>query len=367
MLKQSFFVVATFAAIFAVATASRADSCADAIKAYNNRDFDRKIPQYVLNEFGTRGREREERECQLSSAMAKEGRRQIDLAKAAERACGRALELHSPDGKDDGCKSIACLEKMQKETEGRRDKACNEAVRLGKPVERAKEACAAAYWEDAVAACAKVADMREASAADKEAALMRSAEMRKHPTDDDKAIEDLTRAIALVPDDPKPLLRRALFWPLDKKDRAIEDASKAIEMNPADGQAWSVRGGAYQLKHDYAHAASDLRAATKLDPKNDSIWQELAYTYEMAKDYSNALKATAELKRLNPAIGDITENMIKSDIEFDRKMAEEGKKPKKLQSEMPKVEAPKRPSIDWHDPRVVDADDACNSFLVDRI
>ena len=52
-------------------------------------------------------------------------------------------------------------------------------------------------------------------------------------------------------------------------DGGLADASRAIELDPSDATAFLDRGGAEELKADYANALKDLTRALELDPKSD--------------------------------------------------------------------------------------------------
>jgi tetratricopeptide (TPR) repeat protein len=108
--------------------------------------------------------------------------------------------------------------------------------------------------------------------------LMRGMQRAYFSNQDDswyqKAIEDLTTAVSLKPDEPKPYYVRAFayhhrngeFW-----DEQIADFTRYIEAKKANGDKlyagdYSTRGMRYYHIGRYDEAAADLRACLALDP-----------------------------------------------------------------------------------------------------
>jgi tetratricopeptide (TPR) repeat protein len=60
---------------------------------------------------------------------------------------------------------------------------------------------------------------------------------------------------------------------------AVTDADRAIKIDPTKKRAWTARGYAYRVAHDYKHAEADDRVALKLEPGDPWTLDELGRIY----------------------------------------------------------------------------------------
>ncbi|WP_405584114.1 hypothetical protein [Streptomyces sp. NBC_01092] len=81
------------------------------------------------------------------------------------------------------------------------------------------------------------------------------------------AVHDLSRALDLVPDDPRSLaLRGEYFRVLAYFGDALRDLDRALELNPADAFARASRGATRLSRHELDEALADLDRAVGLKP-----------------------------------------------------------------------------------------------------
>jgi tetratricopeptide (TPR) repeat protein len=87
----------------------------------------------------------------------------------------------------------------------------------------------------------------------------------------DHAIADASKAIALKPENPGAYYNRGYFYnSIGNRERAIEDYSKAIELNSEDADFYANRGFVYFLQGDKDKALADYRKALELQPENEA-------------------------------------------------------------------------------------------------
>jgi tetratricopeptide (TPR) repeat protein/predicted aspartyl protease len=112
-----------------------------------------------------------------------------------------------------------------------------------------------------------------------------AAEVARHEYD--PAIADYTRAIALEPNDAKPLHDRGLArWFAGNPDKAMEDFNAALKLDPGDVAALMSRGKLRLRNKDVAGAGNDFDAAMKVDPR---VAEEVGEAYADAGLYEAAL------------------------------------------------------------------------------
>jgi tetratricopeptide (TPR) repeat protein len=98
-----------------------------------------------------------------------------------------------------------------------------------------------------------------------------------------KAIEDYTQAIQLVPDYDIAYCSRGLAYSyIENYDLAIEDFNYLIKINPNEADVYKIRGFAYLCKEEYDLAIADFNIALELDPDNLEYKQNLE-TCELLK------------------------------------------------------------------------------------
>jgi tetratricopeptide (TPR) repeat protein len=72
-------------------------------------------------------------------------------------------------------------------------------------------------------------------------------------------------------------------------DSAIQDYSRAIALKPHDADAYNNRGNAYYRKRDYAAAIQDYSKTIALEPHNADNYNNRGFCYEAKRDYTRAI------------------------------------------------------------------------------
>ena len=120
----------------------------------------------------------------------------------------------------------------------------------------------------------------------------------------DEAIDSLSKAIELEPEDPDAYYFRGISYYLkEDPDSAIADFDKALELIPngtfagiTDADIYGVRGASYALKDEYDKAISDSEKAMELAPGDADFkayaaeaYAQRGYSYTKAEDYDRAI------------------------------------------------------------------------------
>ncbi|GAA6615318.1 tetratricopeptide repeat protein [Scytonema sp. NUACC26] len=116
-----------------------------------------------------------------------------------------------------------------------------------------------------------------------------------------KALEDLTEAVRLAPQEAKYLVYRGRVHSLlNHYEEALKDFDFAIELNPNDPWALANRGSRYRQLDRYEEALKDLDRAIELNP--DYLWAlaNRGSTYRQLERYEEALKDLNRAIELNP-------------------------------------------------------------------
>lgn len=94
------------------------------------------------------------------------------------------------------------------------------------------------------------------------------------------AIEDLTKAIALKPDEAGLYYSKAKYeGDVRKFDAALEDAKKAVTLDPKNLDYLYMRGSGYAIAQEYKKAIADATAVISADPKNQAAYRLRAVCY----------------------------------------------------------------------------------------
>jgi tetratricopeptide (TPR) repeat protein len=114
--------------------------------------------------------------------------------------------------------------------------------------------------------------------------------------DPDRAIQDLTRALELKPDDAEAYYRRAgLYAAKGDWDHAIADLSCAIELKPDNAQAYWRRGEISAGRRDWDSAVADFTRSLEIAPDdasalNDFAWLLATCAEDRVRDGKKALE-----------------------------------------------------------------------------
>ena len=124
---------------------------------------------------------------------------------------------------------------------------------------------------------------------------------------DNAAIEDLSKAIELDPDNVYSYYNRALInAESGKYEEAVPDYSKVIELDPKHVHAYNNRGSARANVDDYKGAEKDFEKAIELDPEFTVSYYNLIDLYISKGDsdhiryYSDALRVSTALAEKFP-------------------------------------------------------------------
>ena len=92
-----------------------------------------------------------------------------------------------------------------------------------------------------------------------------------------EAVDDVTAAINLNPQNPTPFVNRCAIYVYGVKnyDSGINDCSAAIRLNDRATMAYNHRGFAYEMKKDLNRAIADYKKAVDVDPRNDVARENL--------------------------------------------------------------------------------------------
>jgi tetratricopeptide (TPR) repeat protein/serine/threonine protein kinase len=117
----------------------------------------------------------------------------------------------------------------------------------------------------------------------------------------DKAVADCTRAIALDPTDALAWSSRAAAYVgLGLPARAVADYARAIKLEPKNPRPWSNRGNAYLQLRRYASAVTDCSTAIDLDPKYARAWNNRGAAYHHLGQYDKAVADYSQAIKLEP-------------------------------------------------------------------
>ena len=132
----------------------------------------------------------------------------------------------------------------------------------------------------------------------------------------DLAIEDLNQAIRLKPDDADLFNNRGLAYnDKGENDRGIEDFDQAIRLNPDLADAFYNRGRAYIFKDQYDHAVENFSQAIRLKPDYAYALYFRGLLLELKRDLQRALadfKTFAELVPSDPDGPEAIERVTKT-------------------------------------------------------
>jgi tetratricopeptide (TPR) repeat protein len=117
----------------------------------------------------------------------------------------------------------------------------------------------------------------------------------------DRAIDDLTQAIRLEPDDAGAYTSRGIAY-ADKGDydRAIADYNQAIRLDPNYANAYNSRGTAYDSKGDFDRAIADYNQVVRINPNSAQAYYNRGIAYYNKRDLDRAIADFTQATRLDP-------------------------------------------------------------------
>ncbi|MEH2162756.1 MAG: tetratricopeptide repeat protein [Nostoc sp.] len=116
-----------------------------------------------------------------------------------------------------------------------------------------------------------------------------------------KALEDLTQATKLVPEEVEYLTVRGItYCQMQRYQEALLDFNCVIELNPNYQWAIATRGIAYRLMKRYQEALQDLNRAIQLDPNDQWALAHRGVTYRFMQRYSESLQDLNRAIKIDP-------------------------------------------------------------------
>jgi tetratricopeptide (TPR) repeat protein len=98
--------------------------------------------------------------------------------------------------------------------------------------------------------------------------------------DQDRAIADITKAIALDPKSGGAYVNRAQIHAIKGEyDQAVADATKAVEIDPTLAIAYVSRANIHVRRGDFERAIADAAKAIEIDPNNARAYDNRGYAY----------------------------------------------------------------------------------------
>jgi tetratricopeptide (TPR) repeat protein len=134
----------------------------------------------------------------------------------------------------------------------------------------------------------------------------------RHKGEPERAIEDFTAAIWLLPNDALAYNNRAhIYRELGQNDLALADYDEAIRINPMpriDGDArgrrhinvYHNRGGIWVKKNELDRAIADFDEAIRRDPTDADVFNSRGSAWAAKSDLDRALADFNEALRLDP-------------------------------------------------------------------
>lgn len=118
--------------------------------------------------------------------------------------------------------------------------------------------------------------------------------------DQQGAVEDLTRALQLNPNDAEAYYKRGnVNYDQGNFEAAIEDYTKAVRLNRNLNDVYYNRGLAYFELQDYPAAIEDYNQIIRLNPNDGDAYYKRGRAYFEIKDYGKAIEDYTEAIRRN--------------------------------------------------------------------
>jgi len=116
-----------------------------------------------------------------------------------------------------------------------------------------------------------------------------------------RAIDDLTKAIRLDPNNAKTYVERGIAYYFINRNKAIANYTQAIRLDPNLIEAYTSRGRAYLFKvFDFDLAITDYTEAIRLNPNDADAYNNRGYAYYQKGDYKQAIEDFETMLRIDP-------------------------------------------------------------------
>jgi tetratricopeptide (TPR) repeat protein len=155
--------------------------------------------------------------------------------------------------------------------------------------------------DDVIAACTRLIDSRQSSAAELGHAYVRRGAAEANKGQLDAALRDEDAALRL---DPKlvdaHMVRGTIYGAKKNFNAAISDFDAVLQIEPNNLDAHAYRGATYLQKHEIEAALRDLDAVARLDPRSSAAFYQRGMAYRLAGQHDRACRDFATAVQLAP-------------------------------------------------------------------
>lgn len=116
------------------------------------------------------------------------------------------------------------------------------------------------------------------------------------------AIEDFSKAIELIPNDPNLFVNRAnVYRDMKTFDQAIAEYAKAIGIKATHSPAYVGRGHIYMMKNDTVNALADFSKAIEINPQESEAYYNRGTLHFGKQEFAKAIPDFDKYISLNTA------------------------------------------------------------------
>jgi tetratricopeptide (TPR) repeat protein len=138
--------------------------------------------------------------------------------------------------------------------------------------------------------------------------------------DFDRAVLDLSRAIALNPKETMGYYSRGMVYRSKGDfDRAVSDFNKVIDLKPKEATGYFSRGMAYQGKGDFEKAIADFTKAIELCPTEPKFYNCRGTAWQRKGDYKRAVADYAKALDVEKNGDEAAVSGVKGAVGLDKK------------------------------------------------
>jgi tetratricopeptide (TPR) repeat protein len=154
------------------------------------------------------------------------------------------------------------------------------------------------------------------------AKALREADRLETTGDISGAIEALSRAVEIAPNDPKPFaLRGRLLYHCGRWLEAIRDFDRALGLKPDAATTLYFRGRARSMVDELDGAIEDFERCAGLQPEAADVFCELGHIHFFRGNWKQANKAFRTAVRLEPSLRTELEEQL---VELEARLKNEG-------------------------------------------
>jgi tetratricopeptide (TPR) repeat protein len=163
--------------------------------------------------------------------------------------------------------------------------------------------------EERIAACSRVVGDKDRSAEERAEAHALLAQIHESNGEAERAVAELSAAIALSPGDASLFIHRGnLLAARGDVEGAIDDYNAAARLNPGDAAVYYNRGNAYEQSGRYREAIADYDKAIGIEPGYAEAFNNRGLAYHNLREFPAALADFERALALAPDDADIYYN-----------------------------------------------------------